>query len=354
MTTATRRKPRPPAAAVASTPATGPQPGQPGHLRALVHAAVRTLHYSPRTAQAYWHWVHQYVVWSGKRHPAQLGADDIRRFLSHLATAQQVSASTQGQALCALLFLYQRVLGIDVPYISDITHAKRPARLPCVLTRCEVQRLWDQIPAASQRGVVLRLLYGTGARLNEGLQLRVKDIDFETGTITIRGGKGNRDRAVMLPSSLAPALHAVLAQRAEWHAIDIARGRADVEMPDALARKYPNASREWGWQWVFATDHYCTCPATGAIRRHHLHADGIQRLMARAVKAARINKPATPHTLRHSFATHLLQAGHDIRTIQELLGHRDVETTMIYTHVSPATSGGRGVRSPLDTLEHAT
>jgi integron integrase len=345
-----RKPPRQPAAAVAIAPAQGPQPGQPGHLKALFTAAVRTLHYSRATEQAYWHWIRHFVLWNGKRHPSELGADHIRDFLSWLAVERDVSASTQRQALCALLFLYGRVLGIDVPYIDGIAHAKQPRRVPTVLTRDEVARLWDQIPAACPRGTVLRLLYGTGARLMEGLRLRVKDIDFGAGSIMIRAGKGNKDRAVMLPASLLPSLRAVLAQRAEWHALDVARGRADVEMPHALDRKYPHASREWGWQFVFATADYCTCLRTGAIRRHHLHEDGIQRLMARAVRKARIDKPATPHTLRHSFATHLLQDGYDIRTIQELLGHSDVETTMIYTHVLPAQQGGRGVRSPLDSL----
>ena len=290
------------------------------------------------------------MLWGGRRHPADMGAADIRQFLSHLATVREVSASTQNQALCALLFLYTRVLGIDVPYIDGIAHAKRSRHLPVVLTRDEVARLWDQIPVASHRGTVLRLLYGTGARLMEGLRLRVQDIDFEAGSITIRGGKGGKDRVVMLPASLAPSLRAVLAQRAEWHVHDMATGHADVELPNALHRKYPGAARDWPWQFVFATADYCTCPRTGAIRRHHLHEDGIQRLMARAVAAARIGKRATPHTLRHSFATHLLQDGYDIRTIQELLGHTDVETTMIYTHVLPASQGGRGVRSPLDAM----
>lgn len=330
--------------------AASPAPGERGHLQHQLVQAIRTRHYSRRTEQAYWHWTKAFVLWSGKRHPADMGAQEIGQFLSHLATVREVSASTQRQALAALLFLYQKALQIDLPFIDGIVRAKQSHRLPCVLTRDEVARLWDQIPAASKRGLVLRLLYGCGLRLSEALRLRVKDIDFGAGSITVRAGKGNKDRVVMLPQSLAPQLRALVLQREQWHAVDLATGRADVELPDALHRKYPHAHLALGWQFVFATEHFPTCPRTGAIRRHHLHEDGIQRLMAKAVKAARINKPATPHTLRHSFATHLLQDRYDIRTIQELLGHVDVETTMIYTHVLPVAAGGRGVISPLDSL----
>jgi integron integrase len=327
-----------------------PQPGQPGHLQHLVVSAVRALHYSRRTEQAYWHWSKAFILWAGKRHPADMGAAEISQFLTHLATERDVSASTQRQAKHALLFLYQKALQIELPYLEGIVTAKQPQRIPVVLTREEVARLWDQIPAASVQGLVLRLLYGCGLRISEGLRLRVKDVDFTSGSITVRAGKGNKDRVVMLPQALAPQLRAVLAQRETLHELDMALGRADVELPHALHRKYPKAHLALGWQFIFATEHFPTCPRTGAVRRHHLHEDGVQRLMARAVKAARINKPATPHTLRHSFATHLLQAGYDIRTIQELLGHSDVQTTMIYTHVLPAAAGGRGVRSPLDAL----
>lgn len=330
--------------------ATAPQPGERGHLQHLLVSAIRTRHYSRRTEQAYWHWTRQFVLWSGKRHPIDMGAPEVGGFLSYLATERNVSASTQRVALSALLFLYRCALQIELPWVDDIVRAKQPQRLPVVLTRDEVSRLWRQIPDDSRRGLVLRLLYGTGLRLLEGLRLRVKDIDFGAGSITVRAGKGGKDRTVMLPQSLAPQLRAVLDERERWHAVDLATGHADVELPHALHLKYPQAHRQLGWQFVFATDDYVTCPRTGAIRRHHLHEDGIQRLMARAVKAARITKPATPHTLRHSFATHLLQAGYDIRSIQQLLGHKDVETTMIYTHVLPASQGGRGVVSPLDAL----
>lgn len=327
-----------------------PSPGEPGHLHHTLIAAIRARHYSRRTEQAYWHWTRQFVLWSGKRHPRDMGAPEIGAFLSHLAMVHSVSASTQRQALSALLFLYRAALCIDVPWIEEIVRAKQPVTLPVVLTRDEVSRLWRQIPEASRRGLVLRLLYGTGMRLLEGLRLRMQDIDFSAGSIAVRGGKGRKDRTVMLPRSVAAALRSVMNERSDWHQSDLVAGRADVELPDALAIKYPRAARDLRWQWIFATDHYCTCPQTGVVRRHHLHEDAIQRLMSRAVRGAGILKRATPHTLRHSFATHLLQDGYDIRTIQELLGHADVETTMIYTHVLPAMQGGRAVRSPLDSV----
>lgn len=335
---------------IIAVPASTPEPGQRGHLQHALVSAIRTRHYSRRTEQAYWHWTRQFVLWSGKRHPLEMGAPEIGAFLSHLATERSVSASTQRQALAALLFLYREALGVELPWVENIVHAKQPQRLPVVLTRDEVARLWAHIPAASRRGLVLRLLYGTGMRLMEGLRLRVQDVDFGAGFITVRDGKGGKDRTVMLPRSLHSQLREVIDERAAWHQADLIAGRADVELPNALHLKYPRACQDLRWQWVFATEHYPTCPRTGAIRRHHLYDDGIQRLMAKAVRSAGLMKRATPHTLRHSFATHLLQDGYDIRTIQTLLGHADVETTMIYTHVLPASQGGRGVRSPLDSL----
>lgn len=331
-------------------PNDGPEPGQRGHLQHTLVSAIRARHYSRRTEQAYWHWTRQFVLWSGKRHPLEMGAPEIGAFLSDLATRREVSASTQRQALASLLFLYQHALGVELPFIEGIVRAKQSQRLPVVLTRDEVAKLWEQIPATSRRGLVLRLLYGTGMRLMEGLRLRVQDIDFDAGAITVRNGKGGKDRTVMLPRSLRANLQAVLEERRAWHQADLIAGRADVELPHALHLKYPRAGHDIRWQWVFATEHYPTCPRTGAIRRHHLHEDGIQRLMATAVRRAGVLKRATPHTLRHSFATHLLQDGYDIRTIQTLLGHADVETTMIYTHVLPASQGERGVRSPLDAM----
>jgi integron integrase len=326
------------------------EPTARGMLQTQFRAAMRVRHYSLRTERTYWQWIRRFVLWSGKRHPRDMGAAEIGQFLSWLATDGEVSASTQRQALAALLFLYQQVLAIELPYIDSIVRAKQPKRLPVVLSREEVAAIWRHIPDACPRGLALRLMYGTGLRLMEALRLRMQDVDFSTGSITVRGGKGDKDRTVMLPRTLEPQLRELMRQREAWHVVDMATGHADVELPNALHRKYPQAPRQLGWQFIFATEHYCTCPRTGAVRRHHLHEEGIQRLMAKAVQLARIGKRATPHTLRHSFATHLLQAGYDIRTIQTLLGHSDVETTMIYTHVLPASQGGRGVISPLDAL----
>jgi integron integrase len=275
-----------------------------------------------------------------------MGATEVQQFLSWLATVREVSASTQRQALAALLFLYKEVLQVELPWLDGIVRAKQSQRLPCVLTPQEVSKLWPHV--TGPRGLILKLLYGSGLRLTEALRLRVKDLDIEGQLLTVREGKGGKDRVVMLPKALAGPLGEVLAERAQWHAIDLATGRADVELPNALHMKYPSAARAWGWQFVFATADYVTCPRTGAIRRHHLHEDGVQRMMKRAVTAAGTHKPASCHTLRHSFATHLLMAGYDIRKIQELLGHADVATTMIYTHV--IGSPGHGVRSPLDNL----
>ena len=313
-------------------------------------SALRTEHYALRTEQAYWHWTKRFVKWSGGQHPLEMGAPEVGAFLTHLATVEDVSASTQNQALSALLFLYRKALAVELPWIDGIVHAKVRQKLPVVLTQAEVGRLWDQMPAAEPRAIVLRLLYGTGMRLMEGLRLRMQDVDFAAGTIMVRDGKGGKDRRVMLPKTIVPDLRRVMQQREAMHQADVIAGRADVELPHALRKKYPRASQQLGWQWVFATDTYCTCPRTGAIRRHHLPEDGIQRLMGKAVRSACILKRATPHTLRHSFATHLLMAGYDIKTIQELLGHASVETTMIYLHVLPAMQGGYAVRSPLDAM----
>lgn len=307
-------------------------------------ATVRTLHYSRRTEEAYWHHIRGFILWSGKRHPSEMGSPEIGEYLTCLATERDVAASTQRQALAALLFLYQKVLHIDLPWVETIVRAKQPQRLPCWLTVDEVARLWPHV--SGPHGLVLKLLYGTGMRLMEGLRLRVKDVDLDTMCIIVREGKGNKDRTVMLPRSLRDEIAETMAQREAWHATDVLRGYADVDLPHALHRKYPGAARQLGWQFLFATDRYVTDPVSGVRRRHHLYDQTVQRTMARAVKAAGIKKPATPHTLRHSFATHLLQAGNDIRTVQELLGHSDVNTTMIYTHVLGMGVGA--VISPLD------
>lgn len=331
-----------PHAVLSDTAALAQQP----RLMDRVRERIRTLHYSYRTEQAYTHWVKRFIFFHGKRHPQEMGAAEVEAFLSHLATQREVSASTQNQAMHAVLFLYKQVLGVDLPWLNSITRAKPSKYLPVVLTQVETQRLLAQ--TRGMPGLIVRLLYGTGMRLLEGLRLRVKDIDFERGQITIRAGKGDKDRVTMLPASLASDLRRHLAERRKMHDLDLAKGMADVEMPFAIARKYPNASKEWGWQYVFAAADYSTDPRTGVIRRHHLHEKTIQRHVKEAVARAGINKPAHPHTLRHSFATHLLEAGYDIRTVQELLGHADVSTTMIYTHV--LNRGGHGVLSPLDRI----
>ena len=257
------------------------------------------------------------------------------------------SASTQRQALAAMLFLYRQVLGLQLPWLDDIVRAKQPAHLPTVLSQPEVARVMAALPRTSA-GLAIALVYGTGMRIGDVMHLRVQDIDFERRCITIRGGKGNKDRSTMLPRSLEAGLQRQLAKRLQMHHIDMGRGMVDVELPHALATKYPNAAREWRWQWVFAAAGYSTCPRTGAIRRHHLHPKTLSRTLSAAVRRAGISHRCTMHTLRHSFATHLLERGQDIRTIQTLLGHSSVETTMIYTHV--ATTGASGVASPLDAL----
>lgn len=330
--------------------ALAPQPGERGHLKWALISTLRAHHYALRTEQAYWHWTKAFVRWAGNRHPLEMGAPEISGFLTHLATVEDVSASTQNQALSALLFLYRKALGIELPWVEDIVRAKVRQKLPVVLTHTEIARLWETFPAIEKRGLVLRLLYGTGMRLMEGLRLRMQDVDLDAGIIMVRDGKGGKDRRVMLPKAIAPDLRRLMDERKAWHQADVIAGRADVELPHALHKKYPRAAQQLGWQFVFATEAYVVCPRTGAIRRHHLHEDGVQRLMSRSVKRAGILKRATCHTLRHSFATHLLMDGYDIRTIQELLGHASVETTMIYLHVLPAMQGGRGVRSPLDSL----
>ncbi len=311
-----------------------------------MRAVIRVKHYSIRTEKTYLDWVRRYIRWSGMRHPADMGAAEVEAFLSMLANQRDVAGSTQNQALAALLFLYKQVLGIDLPWLDGITRAKKPARLPVVLSQAEVAAVIGHNRGVN--GLVIRLLYGTGMRLMEALRLRVKDIEFASNIILVRGGKGDKDRVVPLPASLAQPLRDQIAARRKMHDVDLARGMVDVELPNALWKKYPNAPREWAWQYVFAAADYSTDPRTGVVRRHHTHEKTIQRAMRAAVIAAGIHKPASCHTLRHSFATHLLEAGSDIRTIQQLLGHSDVSTTMIYTHV--VNKGACGATSPLDRL----
>lgn len=321
--------------------------GKPKKLVEQVREACAVRHYSRRTFQAYWHWIKRYVLWSGKRHPRDMGKLELNAFLSWLATDRNVSASTQRQALAALLFLYQKVLEIEVGWLDGVVQAKQPKRLPTVLSVTQTRAVLANTSGAA--GLVLRLLYGSGLRLMEALNLRVKDLDLEQRQVTVRGGKGDKDRVTMLPRSLVEPLRELLDERRRWHHIDQSTGHASVDLPHALARKYPKSGSEWAWQYVFATPGYHVNPETGEQRRHHIFEWTVQRHMKAAVRAAGLNVPATPHTLRHCFATHLLQAGTDIRNIQELLGHADVETTMIYTHVI-GQHVGRGTVSPLDRI----
>ena len=311
-----------------------------------VRDRLRLKHYSLRTEQSYVDWIKRYIWFHDKRHPLDLGPREVEAFLTDLAVVRKVSASTQNQALAALLFLYKQVLGIDLPWLDDVVRAKKPQRLPVVLTVTEVQRLLAHLDGS--HGLMARLLYGTGMRLMECVRLRVKDVNFERNEIIVRDGKGGKDRVTMLPASLAGPLREHLKRVRMLFEQDRAEDAPGVYLPDALEKKYPNAGKEWGWFWVFPSRSIATDPHTGIVRRHHAHEQALQRAIKKAVSAAGIAKPASTHTLRHSFATHLLQSGYDIRTVQELLGHSDVSTTMIYKHV--LNRGGRGVESPLDHL----
>ena len=324
----------------------GPPASPKRRLLDRVRDAVRARHYSRRTEKAYIHWIKRYIFFHDKRHPAEMGAPDVTAFLTALAVHDKVAASTENQALSALLFLYREVLGVDLPWLDDVVRAKRPRFLPVVLTREEVRSVLQRLDGV-QRLMAL-LLYGAGLRLLECCRLRVKDVDVTTNQIVIRDGKGRRDRVTMLPGAAKAALIAHIERVREQHQADLRRGAGWVELPDALARKYPNAGRDWSWQWVFPATRFYVDRLTGQRRRHHLHESVLQRAVKEAVRAAGLAKPATCHTFRHSFATHLLEEGHDIRTVQELLGHQDVSTTMIYTHV--LNRGPAGVRSPADRM----
>lgn len=317
---------------------------KPRRLLEQLRDAIRRLHYSRRTEEQYVHWVKRFIYFSGKRHPVELGAAEVTAFLNHLSRERDVAAATQNQALSALLFLYKEVLRQPLPWLDELERAKRPARVPTVLTRAEVKRLLDCMQGT--RWLMASLLYGAGLRLRECLKLRVKDIDFEYRQIVVRDGKGAKDRVTMLPATLIDLLKAHLVRIRALHERDVTQGYGDVELPDALARKYPRAQYEWGWKFVFPAHKLSTDPRTGVIRRHHVYENYLARGVGEAARAAGIVKHVSCHTLRHSFATHLLEAGYDIRTVQELLGHADVSTTMIYTHV--LNKGGRGVASPLD------
>lgn len=331
-----------------STPTAADGPAPP-RLLEQVRARVRYLHYSLRTEQAYVHWIRVFVRFHGLRHPKTMGGPEVEAFLSWLSAERSVSVSTHRQALSALLFLYQQVFGAALPWMQAIGRPQRKPCLPEVLSVSEVRAVLALLDGP--HGVLARLLYGTGMRIAEALQLRVKDVDFERRTIVVRSGKGGKDRVVMLPATLEPGLREQM-QRARvlWEA-DARAGRGGVQMPDALERKYPRAGSSWAWFWVFPQAAISVDPRSGVERRHHLFDQTFQRDFKRAVRAAGIVRPATPHTLRHSFATHLLQSGTDIRTVQKLLGHSDVSTTMIYTHVLELADGA--VRSPLDALQVA-
>jgi integron integrase len=309
-----------------------------------VHEIIRRKHYSIRTEQAYVDWIKRFILYHDKRHPTELGATEVEAFLTWLAVERDVAASTQNQAQCALLFLYREVLGVDLPWLDDVERAKRPIKLPVVLTVDEVVRILERLKGTHR--LIGRLMYGTGLRILEALRLRVKDVDFQRREILVRDGKGAKDRITVLPRAVSRHLRAHLEEVRMLHEQDLDEGFGAVWMPYALARRYPAAPREWEWQYVFPADRRSLDSRGGVVRRHHLGDQAFQRAMRQAVQDAGIPKLPTPHTLRHSFATHLLESGSDIRTVQELLGHSSVSTTMIYTHV--LNRGGRGVISPLD------
>ncbi len=322
-----------------------PGPRQP-RLLDRVRVALRARHYSGRTEEAYVGWIRRYIFFHDKRHPAEMGAPEISRFLSALAVEGRVAASTQNQALSALLFLYRDVLDITLPWLDDVVRAKRPQRLPVVLSRDEVRLVLGRLDGMPR--LMACLLYGAGLRVLECCRLRVQDVDFTANQIVVRGGKGDKDRVTMLPAMAKADLARHLENVRTQHQQDLALGAGWVELPTALSRKYPHAGQEWAWQWVFPATRTYVDHFTRQRRRHHLHETVLQRALKEAVRRAGIAKRASPHTLRHSFATHLLEDNHDIRTVQELLGHRDVSTTMIYTHV--LNRGPAAVRSPADRM----
>jgi len=344
------RYPASPGGALAATLAVreaGPGGAPKPRLLDRVREAIRAHHYSRRTEKAYVHWIKRYIFFHGKRHPAEMGAAEATAFLTSLAVHDKVAASTQNQALSALLFLYREVLGVELPWLDDVIRAKRPQYLPVVLTRDEVRAVLQRLDGVPRLMAIL--LYGAGLRLLECCRLRVKDVDFGTNQIVIRDGKGRKDRVTMLPAAVKSALAAHIDRVREQHQADLRRGAGWVELPGALARKYPNAGRDWGWQWVFPATRFYVDRLTGQRRRHHLHESVLQRAVKEAVRHAGITKPATCHTFRHSFATHLLEESHDIRTVQELLGHHGTTT---YCAVSTFGRPPLSVASPVRAVTH--
>jgi integron integrase len=311
-----------------------------------VRRAIRTRHYSRRIEEAYVHWIRRFIVHHGLKHPSAMGAPDVSAFLTSLAVDQHASASTQNQALCAVLFLYRQVLGLDVGPVEAVPRARVPATVPVVLSVSEVRAVLGRLSGVAR--LIVSLLYGAGLRLQECLELRVKDIDFERREITVRRGKGQKDRRVMLPDAVREDLAKHLEGVRRQHLADLSQGYGRVVLPEALARKYPNAAAEWSWQFVFPAGRLCRDPRFGPASRFHLHESVVQRAVTDAARRSGMAKRVSCHTFRHSFATHLLESGSDIRTVQELLGHADVSTTMIYTHV--LNRGALGVRSPIDRL----
>ncbi|MEI6723399.1 MAG: integron integrase [Betaproteobacteria bacterium] len=325
-----------------------PPPAQPKpRLLDQVRDTIRLKHYSLRTEETYVHWIKRFIYFHGKRHPRGMGEAEVTAFLNHLVRTRDVAAATQNQALSALLFLYRDVLAEPLAWLDGVERAKRPARVPTVLSVKEVTALLARMTAT--KWLMASILYGAGLRLTECLTLRVKDVDFDYRQIVVRQGKGAKDRRTLLPEAVVEPLKAHLVRVKVLHERDLAAGYGEVGLPNALELKYPNAARQWGWQYVFPSHKFSADPRTGVIRRHHVYENYVIRGVKQAVREARINKHVSCHTLRHSFATHLLESGYDIRTVQELLGHASVETTMIYTHVM--NKGGRGVRSPLDRVE---
>jgi len=331
----------------ASDKTSGREIGRPPRLLERVHQAIRARYYSRRTEEAYVHWIRRFIYFNGKRHPEVLGEAEVTAFLNHLAADRKVAAATQNQALSAILFLYREVLGRELAWLDGVQRPTRPPRLPVVLTRGEVERLLAQLTGT--HWLIASLLYGAGLRVMECLRLRVKDVDLSYRQILVRDGKGEKDRVTMLPGKLVQPVRGHLERVRLLHARDLKEGYGEAGLPYALARKYPRAGREWCWQYVFPSKNRSADPEDGVIRRHHLYESVPQRAIKQAVRSAGIAKHVSCHALRHSFATHLLESGSDIRTVQELLGHSDVSTTMIYTHV--LNKGARGVASPLDRLE---